>query len=114
MAPGPRRTPRLAARYADEFNLAFKDLPDTSAAFNRVREACPEAGRDPASISISAAQTVGCGKNDAEVARRAAAIGRGPEELRANGLAGTPAEITDKIGAYARAGAETIYLQVST
>jgi F420-dependent oxidoreductase-like protein len=109
---GPRRTPRLAARYADEFNLAFKDVPETSAAFTRVREACREAGRDPASITMSAAHTVVCGKDDAEVARRAAAIGWGPEELRADALTGTPAEVTDKIGAYAQAGAEAIYLQI--
>ncbi len=109
---GPRRTPRLAARYADEFNIAFKSPPDTSAAFGRVRDACTEAGRDPSSIRFSVAKTVCCGKDDAEVARRAAAIRRRPEDLRAGNLAGTPAEIADNIGTYARAGAETIYLQV--
>ena len=53
-----------------------------------------------------------CGRDDAEVAKRATAIGP-PDEMRANGdLAGTPAQIADIIGSYARAGAETIYLQV--
>ena len=109
---GPRRTPRLAARYADEFNMAFQPLPATEAAFGRVREACSEAGRDPASIRFSVAKTVCCGRDDAEVAKRAAAIGP-PDEMRANGdLAGTPAQIADIIGSYARAGAETVYLQV--
>ena len=33
--------------------------------------------------------------------------------MRASGdLAGTPAEVVEAIGGYARAGAETIYLQV--
>jgi F420-dependent oxidoreductase-like protein len=109
---GPRRTPRLAARFADEYNLAFKSLADTAEAFNRVREACAEAGRDPSSIGLSAAQTVCCGKDEAEVARRAAAIGRPLEDLRANGLTGTPAEIVDAIGHWADAGAGTFYLQV--
>ncbi len=109
---GPRRTPRLAARYADEFNMAFQPLPATEAAFGRVREACSEAGRDPASIRFSVAKTVCCGRDDAEVAKRATAIGP-PDEMRANGdLAGTPAQIADIIGSYARAGAETVYLQV--
>ena len=45
-----------------------------------------------------------CGRDDAEVARRAAAIGREPDELRANGLAGTPAEVVDTIGRYAEVG----------
>ena len=117
---GTRRTPRLAARYADEFNMAFQGLPTTEAAFGRVRDACTEAGRDPSSMRFSAAKTVCCGRDDAEVARRAAAIGRRlghaglrPEGMRANGdLAGTPARIVDAIGGYARAGAGTIYLQV--
>ena len=76
---GTRRTPRLAARYADEFNMAFQGLPTTEAAFGRVRDACTEAGRDPSSMRFSAAKTVCCGRDDAEVARRAAAIGRPPE-----------------------------------
>ena len=117
---GTRRTPRLAARYADEFNMAFQGLPATEAAFGRVRDACTEAGRDPSSMRFSAAKTVCCGRDDAEVARRAAAIGRRrgyaglrPEDMRAKGdLAGTPAQIIDAIGGYAHAGAETIYLQV--
>ena len=110
---GTRRTPRLAARYADEFNLAFQNLDTTSAAFGRVRDACTEAGREPSSLRLSAAKTVCCGKDDAEVARRAAAIGRKPDDMRASGdLAGTSAEIVEAIAGYARAGAGTIYLQV--
>jgi alkanesulfonate monooxygenase SsuD/methylene tetrahydromethanopterin reductase-like flavin-dependent oxidoreductase (luciferase family) len=52
------------------------------------------------------------GRDDAEVARRAAAIGREVEELKANGLAGSPAEVVDKIGRYAEVGSQRIYLQV--
>lgn len=48
----------------------------------------------------------------AELARRAAAIGRDATELWVNGLAGTPSEIVDKIGTFASAGASTLYLQV--
>ena len=109
---GPRRTPRLAARFADEYNLAFKSLAETAEAFNRVRAACAEAGRDPSSIGLSTAQTVCCGKDEAEVARRAVAIGRPLEDLRSNGLTGTPAEVVDAIGHWADAGAGTFYLQV--
>jgi F420-dependent oxidoreductase-like protein len=109
---GTRRTPRLAARYADEFNVPFVDLAATSATYGRVRDACAEAGRDPASIRFSAAHTVVCGKDDAEVARRAANIGWNPGDLRTQGITGTPAQVVDTIGEYARAGAEAIYLQV--
>ena len=61
---------------------------------------------------LSNALVLCCGRAEAEVERRADAIGREPQELRANGLAGTPAEIVDKIGRYAALGASRIYLQV--
>jgi F420-dependent oxidoreductase-like protein len=109
---GRRRTPRLAAQYADEFNAAFRSVADSAAQFGRVRDACSAAGRDPSSMTFSAAQTVCCGKDDAEVARRAEAIGQRPEDLRANGIAGTPAEVVNRIGEWANAGAERLYLQV--
>jgi alkanesulfonate monooxygenase len=63
-------------------------------------------------MTYSAAQVVCCGRDEAEIASRAAAIGREPAELRANGLAGTPSEIVDKIGAFAEAGVGALYLQV--
>ncbi|WBB67019.1 LLM class F420-dependent oxidoreductase [Micromonospora sp. WMMD812] len=109
---GPKRTPRLAARYADEFNLPFASVEDSATQFDRVREACAEIGRDPSGLRWSNALVLCCGRGDAEVDRRAAAIGREPDELRANGLTGTPAEIVDKIGRYAAIGSERLYLQV--
>ncbi|GAA2217011.1 LLM class F420-dependent oxidoreductase [Micromonospora olivasterospora] len=109
---GPKRTPRLAARYADEFNLPFASVEDTAAQFERVRAACAEAGRDPGTMRWSNALVLCCGRDEAEVRRRAEAIGRDPAELRGNGLAGTPAELVDKIGRYAATGSGRIYLQV--
>ncbi|HET9900840.1 MAG TPA: LLM class F420-dependent oxidoreductase, partial [Actinomycetes bacterium] len=79
---GPRRTPRLAARFADEFNVAFSSLDDTAAAIARVREACEATGRDPDTMSYGAAQTLAVGQDEDEVRRRASAIGRNATELR--------------------------------
>jgi F420-dependent oxidoreductase-like protein len=109
---GPKRTPRLAARYADEFNVGFSSAAETGAQFGRVREACQAAGRDPGSLIYSAAHVTCCGRDDAEFARRAAAIGRDPGELRDIGLTGSPAEVVDKIGQFAGHGASRIYLQI--
>jgi F420-dependent oxidoreductase-like protein len=109
---GPRRTPALAAKYADEFNGAWVSPPDTARLYDRVREACQEVGREPSSMVFSTAQVVCCGKDESELQRRAAAIGRELPELRRNGLAGTPSEIVDKIGEYGAAGAGRVYLQV--
>ncbi len=109
---GLKRTPDLAARYASEFNRAFRPLDETTDQFRRVGAACESVGRDPATMVYSAAQVVCCGRDDAEVARRAAAIGRQVEELRQNGLCGTPDEVTAKLATYAEAGASRAYLQI--
>ena len=109
---GAKRTPRLAARYADEFNVPFHSVEETRAAYERVRAACAEGGRDGAAMIYSAAQVVCCGRDEAELARRADAIGRSVEDLRENGIAGTPAEVVERIGHFGEIGAERIYLQV--
>ena len=109
---GKKRTPALAATYADEFNLPFVDEATTKAQFQRVREACEAEDRDPATMRWSNALVLCVGADEAEVERRAQAIGRDKDELRENGIAGTPQEVVDKIGRYAELGTERLYLQV--
>ena len=109
---GKKRTPRLAARYAAEFNVPFASAEDNERLFAGVREACDEAGRDPSSLVYSSALVLCVGRDEAEIARRAAAIGREVGELRAHGVAGTPSEAVDVLGRYADAGAQRCYLQV--
>jgi F420-dependent oxidoreductase-like protein len=109
---GATRTPRLAARFADEFNMPFGTLEDSERQFGRVRAAAEEIGRDADAITLSNALVVCVGRDEQELARRAAAIGREVDELRANGLAGSPAEVVDKIGRFAEAGSRRMYLQV--
>jgi F420-dependent oxidoreductase-like protein len=109
---GERRTPALAARYADEFNLPFEALAVTRDRFARVRAACEAIGRDPAELAYSNALVVCCGDSDAQVAARAAAIGREVDDLREGGLAGSPDEVVDTIGRFADAGTQRIYLQL--
>lgn len=108
---GKRRTPALAARYADEYNAPFTPAGDVPALFGRVRTACTAAGRDPSSIRLSAANVLCCGRDDAEVRRRADAIGQPVDTLRRDQLAGTPAELVERLGALAEAGASRVYLQ---
>jgi F420-dependent oxidoreductase-like protein len=109
---GAKRTPELAARYADEFNIPFASVEDSGRQFGRVRAAAEAAGRGADDLVYSNALVVCVGKDDAEVARRAAVIGREVDELKANGLAGSPAEVVDRIGQYAEQGATRFYLQV--
>ncbi|GAA4554637.1 LLM class F420-dependent oxidoreductase [Amycolatopsis samaneae] len=110
---GKKRTPALAARYADEFNLPFADVETTAAQFARVAAAAEEIGRDPKEILRSSALVIAVGRDEAEIKRRADAIGRDVTELRQNGLAGTPAEVVDKIGRWReQTGITRLYLQL--
>src|ERR1700685_4521320 len=61
---GKIRTPQLAARYADEFNMPFNGLDATSAQFDRVRDACERNGRRRDSIIMSAAQVLCVGEDE--------------------------------------------------
>jgi F420-dependent oxidoreductase-like protein len=108
---GKRRTPALAARYAAEFNLPFVSLEVTSAQFDRVRKACADIGRDPGELTYSNALVLCCGATEEDVRRRADAIGRDADDLRQDGLAGSPAEVVDRIGQFAELGAGRVYLQ---
>lgn len=109
---GPKRTPRLTAAYAAEYNTPFVDPDSFADAKSRVVSACEAIGRDPATMTFSAAQVLCCGADEAEVSRRADTIGRKPDELRLNGVAGTPAQCAERIAQFAEKGAERVYLQV--
>lgn len=110
---GPKRTPALTAKYATEFNIPFVDLDTLKTQYGRVAAAVDEAGRAPDSLTYSAAFVVCAGRDDAEIAKRAAAIGREVDELRGGSpVVGTPAEIADKLGPFAEAGVQRVYLQL--
>jgi F420-dependent oxidoreductase-like protein len=105
---GAKRTPRIAATYADEYNVPFHSVDETGAAFDRVRSACVDTGR---SVVLSTAQVVCVGTGDV-LSRRAERLGRSVEDLRRDGLAGSPAEVVEKLQSFAAVGATRAYLQV--
>jgi F420-dependent oxidoreductase-like protein len=98
----------LAARYADEYNVGF-DRPGTRAKFDAVRAAAEGTGRE---LVYSVALTVCVGRDEAELTRRADAIGRELAELRESSFAGTPDEVVARIGEFAELGATRVYLQL--
>jgi alkanesulfonate monooxygenase SsuD/methylene tetrahydromethanopterin reductase-like flavin-dependent oxidoreductase (luciferase family) len=105
---GRRRTPALAARYADEFNVPFGSLEDTRRQYALVAEACEREGRDAsgrAPLALSVAQTIVCGRTEAEIHRRADAVGRSA------GLTGTPEQVAERLHAFREAGAQRAFLQ---
>lgn len=120
---GRRRMAALVARYADEFNLSPAH-PDTAReAFDRVRRACQEIGRDPDQVVYSAMTGVLVGATDGELRERVRAqlafIGSADEDAdewlerrRDRWVIGTPDEARERIDAYERAGVQRLALQV--
>src|SRR5262249_16427016 len=107
---GPRKTPALAARFGDEFNLPPFNPPDpTPAALARVRAACEDVGRDPDSLEYSVTLTTVCGADRADVERRGAVS---PAQFQAADCAGTPDQVLEQLLAYREVGATRAYLRL--
>ncbi|MGW5671683.1 LLM class F420-dependent oxidoreductase [Micromonospora sp. NPDC003776] len=112
---GPKRTPELAARYADEFNMPFKTVAETAAAYQRVREACERAGRDAsgrAPLVLSAGVVVAIGRTDAEAQRRAAPLHVKSALPPEDPVVGSPAQLVDRLGEFAAIGATRVHLRL--
>ena len=110
---GTKRTPRLAARFADEFNMPFapvsyyRDGCDHVA--RRVREASIVIPPRCASPSRSSRVSVATTPSSSGAPPRSATS---PTSLRGQRAGGLPGEVVERIHAFAEAGAETVYLQV--
>ena len=112
---GPKRTPDLAARYADEFNMPFKSVAETAAAYEQVREACDRAGRDAsgrAPLTLSAGIVVAIGRTDAEAQRRAAPLHVTSALPPEDPVVGSPAQLVERIGEFAAIGATRVHLRL--
>ncbi|MFD6666836.1 LLM class F420-dependent oxidoreductase [Micromonospora chalcea] len=112
---GPKRTPELAARYADEFNMPFKSVAETASAYDRVREACDRTGRDAsgrAPLTLSAGIVVAIGRTDAEAQRRAAPLHVTSALPPEDPVVGSPAQLVDRIGEFAAVGATRVHLRL--
>ena len=106
---GPKRTPELAARFADEFNMPFKTVAETAAAFTRVRA---QADRYERSLTLSAGVVVALGRTDAEAARRAAPLHVPSALPPEDPVVGPPAALVQRLGELAEAGATRVHLRV--
>ncbi len=108
---GAKRTPRLAATFAAEYNAPFADAGAAAAQYERVRAACETAGRDPDTIVMSHAITVFC-EDDEDTARaRAEALGV-PGPMLTTAAVGSPEQVAERLREYADAGATRSYLQL--
>jgi alkanesulfonate monooxygenase SsuD/methylene tetrahydromethanopterin reductase-like flavin-dependent oxidoreductase (luciferase family) len=119
---GTARSYRLAARYADEFNLSSAS-PDRVVDVSRaLDEACTAIGRDPSTLARSTMAGVLVGRDRDEVAARERAIldafgsdlADGEawlEERRTRWVVGTPDEARAQLQRFADAGTQRIMLQ---
>jgi F420-dependent oxidoreductase-like protein len=117
---GSPRSYRLAARYADEFNLSSSDPAQARTAFAALDAACADAGRDPAALTRSTMAGVLIGRDRDEMDRRLAAAvsafgadddGSWLEERLERWITGTPDEARAMVRRFADAGVERIMLQ---
>ena len=109
---GPKRTPNLAARFANEFNLPFSSPTDFKLQAERVKRACESLKRAPESMIFSSAQVLCIGKTEEKLTKRSQRIGRQLSELRENGVAGTLDEARERIKSFQRLGVTRMYFQV--
>ncbi len=109
---GPRRTPRLAARFATEFNIGFRSEDTISAAFDGVRRACEDAGRDPGTLRRSVALPTVVATDGGDYRRRLAAIGADPDTFAEVNIAGSPDAAVEKVLRLRHLGADRVYLQL--
>jgi F420-dependent oxidoreductase-like protein len=119
---GTPRGFRIAARWADEFNLTSSSAATTAKKMAELDEACRAAGREPSTLTRSAMVGAMVGATDADVERRATdmmrALGEGSgsgrawlAERRRRWILGTPDEARATIQGYADVGIERIMLQ---
>lgn len=97
---GRVRTPRLAARYADGFNMPYLSPGEIATRLESLERECAAAGRDPAEIDTS----VNLGFYMGETDNAEPASGPAPERLRAGSLAGGPQQAIDRLGEYEGTG----------
>lgn len=114
---GEERTPRLAARYADELNAFGADAEGLRRRRHALDRFCEEHGRDPAEVDLSLMTGVLVGADDAEVDRRLetlhAWMGRElpRERLADTWVFGTPDRAAARLRELAEAGADAVMLQ---
>ena len=113
---GPKRTPRLAARFADEFNIDWVSPKQAAAAYERVDGACEATGRDPKSLARSVSLALCCAASDRDLERRRQAIRRGlaedAEQAMDAGAAGEPRQVVERLGEFLEVGVSRVYLEV--
>ena len=117
---GPNRTLPLAARYADEWNGVFINLPTFVERMQRLDELIEQEGRAPSDVKRSIMGPIYWAEDDAGVARLLEGFNaqRGTnlslEEVQNFGIfAGTSSQIVDQLAKFVDAGCQRFMLQIT-
>lgn len=116
---GPKRTPRLAARYGDELNVIMLRPADVTERVKTVHAHLEREGRDPAEFRFSWMGQFLIGRSDAELKERAGRLGARFNAdadtvlgyLRGRAIVGSVAEAQDHLGELKGAGIDRVMLQ---
>jgi F420-dependent oxidoreductase-like protein len=107
---GKKLTLPLAARYADEWNLAFRPPEQFAELSAHLDQLLREQGRQPSEVRRTLMTNVQFGRTDAELNDRLR--GRSASELRQRGIiVGTPAQVRGQVAALESAGVQRLMLQ---
>jgi F420-dependent oxidoreductase-like protein len=117
---GEKRTLRMVAEFADEWNVTRLDVEGYRAKRQVLAEHCRAVKRDPDTIARSLMIPLALGRDAAEVARRVAnaravfpALPDGEAAWRAAGfLAGTPAQVVEDLQRWDGVGMQRVLLQM--
>lgn len=109
---GEKRTLRLVAYYAGEWNATFQTSTDFARLNTRLDELVRENGRPTTEVRRS--MMTGCvfGKNDAALGEKIAARRQTFAQLRERGIiVGNASQVTEQLGQLAQAGLQRVMLQ---
>jgi F420-dependent oxidoreductase-like protein len=117
------RSLRLAARYADEYNISSSDPASVTRIRERLAVECRAVGRDPDTLTVSVMAGVLIGRDEAEYQARVRAqiamFGASAEGAKAwlaarseRWVMGTPDAAAVRLAEFVAAGAQRIMLQV--
>lgn len=106
---GLRRTPRLAAKHADEVNSLARQPEGAAPFFDACRAARQAIGRDPDTLRCSVLLPITCGVDDADTDRQLTAAGLRRDQIDP-ALICTPQQLVERLERWREAGVDRVVL----
>jgi alkanesulfonate monooxygenase SsuD/methylene tetrahydromethanopterin reductase-like flavin-dependent oxidoreductase (luciferase family) len=108
-AAGPRAA-RLAARYADEYNVVYASREEIRERRASIERACERAGRPMMPFSLMTGFVIG--RDEGEIETRRRALGERGSEVRPSWIAGTLERAREQLSELAADGVDRVMMQM--